>query len=156
MLWRPSVCEIVQFAPQLKRISLGGGTTVSLFAMTTRRRITQELVRRLALAMPEACESSHFARPDFRVHNKIFATLPPDGQTVVLRLSPANVDALVSADGATFWDEWRGRWLGIRLDRVALSILRDLVADAWRTVAPKRLAGATKASGTRARRLTSA
>src|SRR5205823_13888126 len=30
-------------------------------------------------------------------------------------------------------------WLGIRLDRVALPVLRDLIADAWRTVAPKRL-----------------
>ena len=54
--------------------------------MTARRRITPALVRRLALRMPESFESSHFSRPDFRVHNKIFATLPPDGQTVVLRL----------------------------------------------------------------------
>src|SRR5439155_11366536 len=107
--------------------------------MTARRRITPALVRRLALGMPESFESSHFSRPDFRVHNKIFATLPPDGQTVVLRLAPANVDALISADPTAFWNEWRGRWLGIRLDRVALPVLRDLIADAWRTVAPKRL-----------------
>jgi hypothetical protein len=114
-------------------------------------------VRRLALALPEAVERSHFARPDFRVHNKIFATLPPDGHTVVLRLAPANVDALVSANPATFWNEWRGRWLGIRLDRIALPLLRDLLLDAWRTVAPKRLAAAPSMSGTQVRRrLTSA
>jgi hypothetical protein len=113
-------------------------------------------VRRLALALPEAIESSHFARPDFRVRNKIFATLPPGGETVVVRLAPANVDALVSADQATFWDEWRGRWLGIRLDRVALPVFRDLLADAWRTVAPKRLAARPKTLGTKVRRLTRA
>src|SRR5438067_1092306 len=121
--------------------------------MTARRRITPALVRRLALGMPESFESSHFSRPDFRVHNKIFATLPPDGQTVVLRLAPANVDALISADPTAFWNEWRGRWLGIRLDRVALPVLRDLIADAWRTVSPKRLAAAAKTSGTKPRSL---
>jgi hypothetical protein len=124
--------------------------------MSTRRRITPALVRRLALALPEAFESSHFSRPDFRVHNRIFATLPPDGHTVVLRLAPADVDALVSADQDTFWDEWRGRWLGIQLRRVALPVLRDLIADAWRTVAPKRLIAAPKKPGTKAHRLTSA
>src|SRR5947199_9131166 len=107
--------------------------------MSARRRITPALVRRLALSLPETIESSHFSRPDFRVHNKIFATLPPDGQTVVLRLAPANVDALISADPTAFWNEWRGRWLGIRLDRVALPVLRDPIADAWRTGAPKPL-----------------
>ena len=124
--------------------------------MTARQRITPALVRRLALRMPESFESSHFSRPDFRVHNKIFATLPPDGQTVVLRLAPANVDALVLADPAAFWNEWRGRWVGIRLDRVALPVLRDLIADAWQTVAPKRLVAAPKRPGTEGRRLTSA
>ena len=124
--------------------------------MSARRRITPALVRRLALALPETIESSHLSRPDFRVRNKIFATLPPDGQTVVLRLAPANVDALISADPTAFWNEWRGRWLGIRLDRVALPVLRDLIADAWRTVAPKRLVAAPKRSGTEGRRLTSA
>src|SRR5947207_14435807 len=101
--------------------------------MTARRRITPALVRRLALRMPESFESSHFSRPDFRVHNKIFATLPRDGQTVVLRLAPRNVDALVLADPAAFWNEWPGRWVGGRLERVALAGLRDPVAGAWPT-----------------------
>ncbi len=124
--------------------------------MSTRRRITPALVRRIALALPEAFESSHFSRPDFRVRNKIFATLPLDGQTVVLRLAPANVDSLISADPVAFWNEWRGRWVGIRLDRIALPLLRDLIADAWRTVAPKRLGAARRRAGSKARRLTSA
>src|SRR3989442_14655185 len=104
--------------------------------MSARRRITPALVRRLALALPETIERSHLSRPDFRVRNKIFATVPADGQTVVLRLAPADVDVLVSAAQATLWNERRGPWLWIRLDRVALSLLMDLLADAWRTVAP--------------------
>jgi hypothetical protein len=109
-----------------------------------RQRPTQAVVRRLALALPAVVESTHFDRPDFRVRNKIFATLPPDRRTVVLKSLPANVDALVSSDSATYWDEWRGRWVGIRLDRVTLPLLRALIADAWRTVAPKRLAATLK------------
>jgi hypothetical protein len=97
-------------------------------------------VRRLALGLPEVVERTHFSRPDFRVRNKIFATLPPDRRTAVLKSLPANVDALTAAHGATFWDEWRGRWLGVRLDRVTLPLLRELIADAWRITAPKRLA----------------
>ena len=31
--------------------------------------------RRIALSLPEATEGSHFGNPDFRVGNKIFATL---------------------------------------------------------------------------------
>jgi hypothetical protein len=31
--------------------------------------------RRIALSMPEAVEGSHFGNADFRVGNKIFATL---------------------------------------------------------------------------------
>ena len=124
--------------------------------MPRRRRITRAVVRRLALALPGAFESSHLTVPDFRVRGKIFAAFPADPRTVVLKSTPASLDALVAADGAAFWDEWRGRWLGVRLDRVSLELLRDLLADAWQLVAPRRLAAAFGQSGTRSRRLTRA
>ena len=114
--------------------------------------IIAAVVRRLALALPEAVESSHFAQPDFRVRNRIFATLMRDGRTVCLKTTPANVDALVTADSGTFRDEWRGRWLGVRLDRVTRPVLRDLLVHAWQLAAPKRLAARFR----QARRLTSA
>ena len=112
----------------------------------TSRRTTRATVRRIALALPETVERSHFDRPDFRVGNKIFATLPKDPHVVVLKSRPANVDALVAADPATFSDEWHGRWVGIRLDRVASSLLRELIIDAWRLVAPNRLAAVLTSS----------
>jgi hypothetical protein len=108
--------------------------------MKRRRAVSHAVVRRLALALPEVVEASHLGRPDFRVRGKIFATLPVDKSKVVLKSTAADVSALVSADGATFWDEWRGRWLGVQLDGVSMPFLRDLIADAWRVVAPKRIA----------------
>jgi hypothetical protein len=93
----------------------------------------------LALALPEATAGAHFHRPDFRVRNKIFAAIPEAGM-VGLKSTPSNVDALVSADATTFTDLWRGRWVGVRLDRVSLPVLRELIGDAWCLAAPKRLA----------------
>ena|SRR3990172_4549630 len=108
--------------------------------MSRRRRITHAHVRRLALALPEVAENSHLGLPDFRVRNRIFATLPRDSGAVIVKSSSPDVYALVLMDGTTFWDEWRARWLGIHLDSVPVPLLRDLLAHAWRLVAPKHLA----------------
>jgi hypothetical protein len=114
--------------------------------MSPPRRVTAAMVRRIALGLPEAFESSHFDRPDFRIRNKIFATLREDDRTVVVKSTPANVDAIVRADAETFWNEWHGRWLGVRLDQVRVSVLRDLLEDAWALVAPKRLSSSFRES----------
>ena len=107
--------------------------------MTRRQPITAATVRASALALPQAIESSHFAQPDFRVKNKIFATLPADPAVVCLKTTPANLDALIAADPLAFRNEWRGRWLRVRLDRVSLAMLEDLLLEAWTLVAPKAL-----------------
>ena len=103
-------------------------------------KMTQAGVRRLALSLPETEEGAHFGRADLRVRKKIFAGLPKDGRTVNLKTTPVNLDALVSQDPATFRDVWDGRWVGVDLSRVRASVLRDLVVEAWRLAAPKRLA----------------
>ena len=40
--------------------------------------MTVDDFRKLALDLPEAIESAHMNHPDFRVRNKIFATIWPD------------------------------------------------------------------------------
>ena len=57
--------------------------------------LTQEEVRALALSLPEAQLSSHMGRPDLRVRNKIFATLPQDGRTVNMNTTPQGLDMLL-------------------------------------------------------------
>src|SRR5439155_23900219 len=109
---------------------------VGVCRVRRRRRITLAAVRRLALALPEAVERSHFDVPDFRVRNKIFAALPDGDRAVVVKTDPANAEALVSWDGIAFWNEWRGRLLGVGVDRVFLPAFAGLVIDAWRFVGP--------------------
>jgi hypothetical protein len=114
--------------------------------MSKQSPISAATVRRLALALPHAVESSHFAQPDFRVRNKIFATLPRAAHCVCLKTTPVNLDALVAGDPATFTNEWHGRWVRVRLDRVSAALLADLLFDAWSLVAPKALAKSYRTS----------
>ena len=48
------------------------------------RDMTQDEARAFALSLPDTTEQSHMGRPDLRVQNKIFLTLPPDGRRAPL------------------------------------------------------------------------
>ncbi len=65
--------------------------------------MTPETFRKLALALPGAQESAHVGHPDFRVRGKVFATLGyPDGAWGMVKLTPAQQQALVRAHPAVF------------------------------------------------------
>jgi hypothetical protein len=109
--------------------------------------MTQDDIRAVALSLPEAEEVPHFDRPSFRVRGKIFATLPPGGELVVLRvpelvkesLKQSDPDAHVALPGG--WD--RGGWTQLAIGRMDAGKMADLVRLAWRGVAPKRLVAMT-------------
>jgi hypothetical protein len=106
------------------------------------RTLTQNDVRRLALALPEAEEGAHMGHPDLRVRNKIFASLPAKPGTVAMKIRPENLDVLVRSDPETFSDVWGGRWLGVKLGRVSERMLKDLLKEAWELTAPRTLVAA--------------
>jgi hypothetical protein len=105
--------------------------------------MTPKAFRALALSLPGAHEEPHFERASFRVGKKIFATLTADGAEAMVHLGePEQARSLIAARGATFfgyggWTERHGA-LGVRLSRVNAELLRELLVDAWRRVAPKR------------------
>jgi hypothetical protein len=103
-----------------------------------------EDLRALALALPEAEEHDHFGRPSFRVRGKIFATLLVDERRTNLKLPREEHEALVASDPETFGTVTWGSLIrtSVRLDRVDPAELAELVEEAWRTVAPKRLVAA--------------
>jgi len=100
--------------------------------------------RRLALSMPEAFESSHFGNPDFRVANKIFATLSLASEGFgVLLLSPDEQAGMVE-DAPQIFSPVPGGWgrkgsTRVSLANVPLDILESALRTAWRRKAPKRL-----------------
>ena len=60
--------------------------------------MTADQFRRLALALPQAEEHSHMAHPDFRVRNKIFASLGyPETGWGMVRLSPEQQATIIRA-----------------------------------------------------------
>jgi hypothetical protein len=99
--------------------------------------------RKAALALPETQEKSHFGQPDFRVKNRIFAGLSRDGKRGTLKLGPevqlmvveTNPEGFFPAPGA--WGH-KG-WTHVVLARVPIGELKELLLEAWRLTAPKRL-----------------
>ena len=108
------------------------------------RRLTQAEFRALALSLPESHESSHRGRPDLRVRDRIFATLPPDGHTVNLKTTPQALDMLLREDPVAFRDVWGGRWVGVMLSRVPAPALRELMLEAYILAAPRHLAASVR------------
>jgi hypothetical protein len=104
--------------------------------------VTKEDLRRLALALPGAEEKSHFDKADFRVRNKIFASLKDDA-TGVIKLLPEQQAMMAEAEPRVFqplaggWG--RKGWTKIILAEADEITLKSALQTAWRNVAPKTL-----------------
>lgn len=113
--------------------------------------MTPETLRRFALSLPEAHEAPHFERTSFRVGKKIFATMTRDGREAMVKLpSPDDVEGLLSSYPETFfsfgtWTTQNGA-LGVRLAKVEVAMMRQLVTAAWNGIAPKRAIAAFEAA----------
>lgn len=102
-------------------------------------KLDGKAVRDLVAQLPGAEERSHHGHPDFRVGDRIFATLWPAENRAVLRLVLADADGLARAKP----DAYRlvsGRngfgWLSVHLDQVTREVFQPLLEHAWRLRAP--------------------
>jgi len=112
---------------------------------------TATQMRKLALALPEAEEKSHFEKPDFRVRNKIFAGLSQDGKQGNLKLAPELQALVLSSNPAAFspaTGAWgRAGWTLLQLEHISIGELGELLREAHALIAPKGvgvLAGAER------------
>jgi hypothetical protein len=99
-------------------------------------------VRRLALALPEATEAPHHEMTSFRVAGKIFATMPPSGDRVHIFAGPDEVAASCAEFGDMVEELWWGKKLSgcrVLLAQATTPVVRELLAEAWRRRAPKKL-----------------
>jgi len=85
--------------------------------------MTSDEFRRLAVSMNGAVEGAHMNHPDFRANGKIFATLYPDGERGMVKLTPEQQQDFISADGAAF-EPASGAW-----GRQGCTTVRLAVAD---------------------------
>jgi hypothetical protein len=100
--------------------------------------------RKLALKMPQATEGTHHGVADFRVANKIFATLAYEKKgSGVLMLSPDEQEGMV-ADAPEVFSPVPNGWgrqgaTLVNLAAIKPDILESALRTAWRRRAPKNL-----------------
>jgi hypothetical protein len=103
---------------------------------------TGDDVRAAALALPEAVERETWGHPTFRVRDKMFGTLAADGTTASMKATREEQAALVEGDPDTFFvPKYVGvhGWVAFDLASVDPEEMTELVIEAWRLTAPKRL-----------------
>lgn len=104
--------------------------------------MTFQQARRLLLSFPGVEEGPCYGTPGFRVRGKFLARLKEDGTTLVVKCGDGERDFRMEADPKTFFitDHYRGYpTVLVRLERVRAGVLREVVEQAWRLNAPKRV-----------------
>ena len=113
--------------------------------------MTADDFRRIALSLPDAFESAHMDHPDFRVSGKIFATIWPDEDWGMVKLTleqqsfftPRRARGLCPREG----------WLGaegatnVRLESANPTTVQTALVTAWRNIAPKKTAMKLEVTG---------
>jgi hypothetical protein len=96
--------------------------------------------------LPEVEEGTWFRTPCLRVRKKSFCRMKEDGETLVVRVVDLeDKDALLRSDPAVFFTtpHYDGyAYVLVRLSGVDARQLAELIEDAWRLSAPKRLVAA--------------
>ena len=100
--------------------------------------------RRSALRFPEAEESSHMNHPDFRVGEKIFATLAYPDKDHGMVVLPVVEQARFVREHPKAFAPAKGAWgrrgsTAIRLDAIDKATMQSALEIAWRNKAPKDL-----------------
>jgi hypothetical protein len=101
------------------------------------------LFRRIALALPEAKESSHMGHPDFRLNDRIFATLSAQDRGLgVLKLTVEQQQSFITEMPAIF-SPVQGGWgrMGmtfVDLRHVDEPILQGALSTAYNNVRAKQ------------------
>ncbi|MDN3353897.1 MmcQ/YjbR family DNA-binding protein [Actinomadura sp. DC4] len=99
-------------------------------------------LRTIALALPSAEERQTWGSATFRVRDKIFVIMSEDGSGASVKATKDEQSALLAEDPETFtYPAYVGHhgWVGVDVERIGLDHLRELVTEAWRMTAPKRV-----------------
>src|SRR4029453_4925834 len=95
-----------------------------------------------AATLPDVVEGTCHGTPALYVRKKFMARLKEDGGSVAVKVDFTDRDVLLEADPRAFYltDPYRPYpAVLMRLSEVDPGVARELVAQAWRRAAPKRL-----------------
>jgi hypothetical protein len=112
-------------------------------AVTIGSMVTEDDVRELALTLPATTERLSYGTPGFRVKDRLFARLREEGDVLVVWCADlGEKELLVGAAPDKFFTtpHYDGYpCVLVRMDVVDRAELAELLTDAWRARAPKRL-----------------
>lgn len=101
-----------------------------------------ETARGFALSLPETTDEPHHDMSSFRVAGKIFATVTPDEARLHVFVAEPEIAASVAEDPTAFEPLLWGksvRGLRVLLAAAAADRVEELLTEAWRRRAPRRL-----------------
>ncbi|WP_371496895.1 MmcQ/YjbR family DNA-binding protein [Kitasatospora sp. NBC_00374] len=104
--------------------------------------VTFDQFKAMALALPEAHEQPTWEEITLRVGKKIFAMGSPESGRVCVKASKEDQAELLAAAPEVYsFAPYVGRhgWVLVALAEVDGEELGELLTEAWRSVAPKRL-----------------
>jgi hypothetical protein len=107
--------------------------------------VTVEQVRAFAMALPGTYETLVRDRVKFRVGRYVYLAFSRDETQMGFGFPKAERDAIVRSEPDKFLMPSRGdlryHWLEVHMAAIDETEMRELVLDAWRMAAPKRVVG---------------
>ncbi|HET6373861.1 MAG TPA: MmcQ/YjbR family DNA-binding protein [Candidatus Polarisedimenticolia bacterium] len=107
-----------------------------------RRGATWPTLCKIALRLPGVELGMSYGTPALHVRKKFIARLKEDGETIAIRVDVADRDVLLEMDPAAFYvtDHYRPYpAMLIRLKKVRLDLLEQILERTWSLQAPKSL-----------------
>jgi hypothetical protein len=107
--------------------------------------LTFDAVKELVLELPEVEEATSWDMPALKVRKKLFARLREEGDVLVVKIDRHEREALIQSQPDTFFVTPHYEnypYVLVRLDEVDRGELRELLIEAWRMAAPRRLVAA--------------
>jgi hypothetical protein len=106
--------------------------------------VTADQVCELARTLPRSSEAVVRGRTKFRIGSIVYLALSKDGATMGFGFPKEWRQAQVEAEPDKFSlpgeSDMRFHWLHVRLDRIDLEEMRDLVEGAWAMCVPRFVA----------------
>ena len=101
-------------------------------------------IRSYAMALPDVVEKPHFRLPGFRVADKLLAHLEKGDAHAILCVSQVEAKTAATDQPDVCEEVWRQSgqiFVGLRVDlaKVTKRRMQELIEQAWRHRAPKRL-----------------
>jgi hypothetical protein len=105
--------------------------------------VSEDDVRRAALALPATTEKPSYGTPGYRVRDRLFARIRPEGDSVVVWCADlAEKEALVETEPNKFFTtpHYDGHpSVLLKMAAVDAEELAEVLADSWRVRAPAGL-----------------